>query len=70
MPHAWTAFVVLSALQVPLVAALGETAWQGLNSAVSHVVGGPALFGVVRLADLAVETAGGPDRTGAAGGRP
>jgi hypothetical protein len=34
VPHAWTAFVVLSAFQVPLVAALGETTWQGLNSAV------------------------------------
>ncbi|MDT0391265.1 sensor histidine kinase [Streptomyces dubilierae] len=55
VPHAWTAFAVLSALQVPLVVALGETAWQGLNSAVSHVVGGLALFGVVRLADLAQE---------------
>ncbi|QLH23896.1 sensor histidine kinase [Streptomyces sp. Rer75] len=55
VPHSWTAFVALSVLQVPLVVALGETAWQGLNSAVSHVVGGLALFGVVRLADLAEE---------------
>ncbi|MGW2328864.1 sensor histidine kinase [Streptomyces sp. NPDC001700] len=55
VPHSWAAFVALSALQVPLVAALGETTWQGLNSAVSHVVGGLALFGVVRLADLAEE---------------
>ncbi|MBB4715125.1 sensor histidine kinase [Streptomyces luteogriseus] len=55
VPPAWVAFAVLSALQVPLVAALGETTWQGLNAAVSHVVGGLALFGVVRLADLAQE---------------
>ncbi|MFF7738790.1 histidine kinase [Streptomyces sp. NPDC007984] len=55
VPQAWVAFAALSALQVPLVIALGETTWQGLNSAVSHVVGGLALFGVVRLADLAEE---------------
>ncbi|MGC9497569.1 sensor histidine kinase [Streptomyces sp. WG7] len=53
VPHAWIAFAVLIGLQVPLVLAIGETTGQGLNSAVSHAVGGLALFGVVRLADLA-----------------
>ncbi|MEU2653878.1 histidine kinase [Streptomyces sp. NPDC007325] len=55
LPHAWTAFGTLAVLQVPLVLALGETTGQALNSAVSHAVGGLALFGVARLADLTEE---------------
>lgn len=54
-PQAWVAFAALAGLQVPLAVAIGETTGQGLNSAVSHAVGGLALFGVVRLADLAEE---------------
>ncbi|MFF2775210.1 sensor histidine kinase [Streptomyces sp. NPDC058052] len=55
LPHAWTAFGALAVLQVPLTLALGETTGQALNSAVSHAVGGLALFGVARLADLTEE---------------
>lgn len=55
VPQAWVAFTALIVLQAPLVIALGDSAVQGVNSAVSHVVGGLALFGVVRLADLAEE---------------
>ncbi|MFI1933902.1 sensor histidine kinase [Streptomyces sp. NPDC020330] len=55
LPHAWTGFAALVCLQAPLTLALGETMSQGVNAVVSHAVGGLALFGVARLADLAEE---------------
>ncbi|MFC9428399.1 sensor histidine kinase [Streptomyces sp. NPDC056987] len=55
LPHSWAVFAGAVGLQFPLTLAVGETTGQAVSALISATVGGLAVYGVARLADLAGE---------------